>query len=386
MGETKNLNTEKTAGKTALILSGGGARGAYQVGVLKGLAEVLQEINLEQPFKILSGVSAGAINCAKLASEIENFQVAVEKLVYLWSKITIEQVFENKLISFSVAETLFGSGKRMNSVLNTSPLSELISKNCNFDNIKKNIDSKIIETVIITANNYIEGKAISFTQTSTDKLHWRDSRREPRLAKLATEHIMASSAIPILFPPIKIGSQYFGDGCVRNNTPCSPAIRMGADKLFVIGVRRQLKSEQEDKPTEISLEEPSFLRVMNTILNAILLDSVEQDVKRIQRINEVVRLAIEANKKAKEKLKVIPALCISPSQDISPLARSMAHYLPRLFRMSLSAFGSLDEASEMISYLLFHPQFCGKLIDMGYEDALSSKKEIIHFFTQTEED
>lgn len=368
--------------KTALVLSGGGARGAYQVGVLKGLAEILYELNLQNPFQILSGVSAGAINCAKLASEIENFQVAVEKLVYLWSKLTIEDVFENKLVSFgSFSGTLFGKGKRMNALLDTSPLLELISSNCEFSNIKKNIDKNLIESVIITANNYIEGKAVSFVQTSTSNLTWKDSRREARLASLTAEHILASSAIPFLFPPVKVGSQYFGDGCIRNNTPCSPPIRMGAQKLFVIGVRRSIKNEKDEPVVEISTEEPSLLRVMNTILNAILLDAVEQDVYRIQRINEMAESVVVNEKNNRSGLKIIPALSIAPSGNIGDLARSMAHHLPRLFRMSLSAFGSLDEASEIISYLLFHPQFCQKLIEMGHEDAMNSKEEIIKFFT-----
>ena len=372
--------------KTALVLSGGGARGAYQVGVLKGIAEILQELKMEHPFQILSGVSAGAINCVKLASEIENFQVAVEKLVYLWSKITVEDVFENKLISFGAfSGSLFGKGKRINSLLDTTPLGSLITKNCDFTKIKKNIDKELIESVIITANNYIEGKAISFIQTSTSNLTWKDSRREARLASLAPEHILASSAIPFLFPPVKIGSQYFGDGCVRNNTPCSPSIRMGADKLFVIGVRRNLKSSQQDEFVEISNEEPSLLRVMNTILNAVLLDAVEQDVYRINRINEMAQSVVIDEKKNKSGLKIIPALSIAPSGNIGELARGMAHHLPRLFRMSLSAFGSLDEASEIISYLLFHPQFCQKLIEMGYEDALTSRKEVIAFFTDSTE-
>lgn len=373
---------QQAKNKTALVLSGGGARGAYQVGVLKGVAEILEELKITNPFQILSGVSAGAINCAKLASEIENFQVAVEKLVYLWSKITIEDVFENKLINFGAfSSSLFGKGKRINSLLDTSPLLELITNNCDFSKIKKNIDKDLIESVIITTNNYNEGKAVSFVQTSTAKLTWNDSRREARLAKLIPEHVLASSAIPFLFPPVKIGSQYFGDGCVRNNTPCSPSIRMGASKLFVIGVRTQLKSEKEDPVVEISTGEPSMLLVMNTLLNAVLLDAVEQDVYRIQRINEMAELVAMDHKKNKSNLKVIPALSIAPSKHISEIARGMAHHLPRLFRMSLSAFGSLDEASEIISYLLFHPVFCQKLIDMGYEDALSSKKEIISFFS-----
>jgi NTE family protein len=192
---------------------------------------------------------------------------------------------------------------------------------------------------------------------------------------------MASSAIPMLFPPIKIGTQYFGDGCVRNNTPCSPSIRMGAEKIFVIGVRTQMEREISERPiapTQSYEGVPSMIRIFNTLLNAVLLDSVEQDVRRIQRINELVEgLSQTANPKGFHK---IPALCISPSEDIGEMARQQAHHLPRLIRMSISAIGSLDEASEILSYLLFETHFCRKLLDMGYNDAISSKSQIEEFF------
>ena len=187
---------------------------------------------------------------------------------------------------------------------------------------------------------------------------------------------MASSAIPMLFPPIAIGTSYYGDGCVRNNTPCSPSIRMGATKLFVIGVRNQLNSETTRSKIE---GQPSMIRILNTLLNAVLLDSVEQDVLRIQRINELVQLA-DPNIRQSQNLKNIKAICISPSQDIGEIARHQAHHLPRLLRMTISTFGHLDEASEILSYLLFNPQFCRQLIDMGYQDALTAKDSIYNFF------
>ncbi|MBY0451841.1 MAG: alpha/beta hydrolase, partial [Bdellovibrionaceae bacterium] len=198
--------------------------------------------------------------------------------------------------------------------------------------------------------------------------------------QLNAKHIMASSAIPMLFPPIKIGEEYYGDGCVRNNTPCSPPIRMGAEKLFVIGVRTQATGSNESAEHPNTFEPPSIIRIINTLLNAVLLDSVEQDVRRIQRINQFIEDASQGGKVDNTDLKAIPALCISPSEDIGLLARAHAHHLPRLLRMTLSTFGSLDESSEILSYLLFDAQFCRKLIDMGYHDAMSSKEKILQFF------
>ena len=179
--------------KTALILSGGGARGAYQVGVLKGLAEILPE-KKKTPFQILSGVSAGAINCAKLATDINHFGNAVEKLIYLWSKISSEQVFKTDFLSlnkFSLG--LFGE-KKLNSLLETSPLRDLIQKFCDFDQISKNLKDEVIESVIITSNNYDQSSAISFIQTLTEHSTWLESRRQAYLTTINADHIMASSA------------------------------------------------------------------------------------------------------------------------------------------------------------------------------------------------
>lgn len=375
--------SQNTGQKVGLILSGGGARGAYQAGVLKGLAEILPD-KKNSPFKIISGVSAGAINSAKLACDIESFSNAVEKLIFLWSQITTDQVFKTDILSMNKLSFGFlgAKQKKMDSLLDTSPLLDLLNRNCSFEKIKKNLDDKIIESLIITANNYTTGSAISFVQTSTSKLAWKDSRRLAALSEIDAHHVMASSAIPMLFPPVKIGTQFYGDGCVRNNTPCSPAIRMGADKIFVIGVRTQMNAEVSNRSETESHAQPaiapSLVRILNALLNAVLLDSVEQDVHRIQRINQLVSLT--GKDSAKEGFKEIPALCISPSEDIGELARHHAHHLPRLIRMTISALGSLDEASEILSYLLFEPHFCRKLIEMGYNDAINSRKQIEDFF------
>ncbi len=374
--------------KTALILSGGGARGAYQVGVLKGLSEILKSLGISNPFQILSGTSAGAINTAQLAAATDDFETTVEKLVYLWSNLTPEQIFKADLLSmnkFSLSSLLGISTSKskaftMNSLLDTSPLKKLIEKNCDFSQIQKNLDHHKYESIIITANNYVEGSAISFVQTpnvfDSEKLNWGDSRRKPIKTSLNLDHIMASTAIPILFPPVLVGDEYYGDGCVRNSTPCSPSIRLGAQKLFVIGVRTPQNiplAHEVDRTQSVSM-----IRILNTLLNAVMLDSVEQDVQRIQRINQLV----DGSKK-NANLKKIPALCISPSRHISEMARERSHKLPRILRMTISAFGNLHEASEILSYLMFESDFCKNLIQMGHEDALNSKKEIINFFSES---
>ncbi|AGH95545.1 patatin-like phospholipase family protein [Pseudobdellovibrio exovorus] len=371
--------------KTALILSGGGARGAYQAGVLKGLSEILPE-KKKSPFQIISGVSAGAINSVKLASELESFSNAIERMTFLWSQMTPDQVFKTDLLSVNrLSLGLFGSGsKGFDALLDTAPLNQLLNAHCDFSGIKRNIDSGNLESLIITSNNYNSGAATSFIQSSSSKLTWKESRRIAQLSEINSDHIMASAAIPMLFPAIRIGSQYYGDGCVRNNTPCSPAIRMGADKLFVVGVRTQLHAETAARADKnvADTHKPSIISIFNTLLNAVLLDSVEQDVQRIQRINQLIDLTGYSGTQNKG-FKKIPALCISPSQDLGEIARQHAHRLPRLIRMTISAFGSLDEASEILSYLLFDPHFCRKAIEMGYNDAMDSKSQIEQFFLES---
>lgn len=379
--------------KTALILSGGGARGAYQVGVLKGLAEILKKEKIENPFQILSGVSAGAINTAHLASCAEDFGTSVEKLIYLWSQIKPDNVFKVNLfslnkLSFSQLLNIRSeiSESKFNSLLDTAPLREFLLDHIDFNQIQKNIEKNKFDSVIITANSYFHKAAVSFMSEYKvqSKKKWVDSRRIPVDTEITVDHVMASSAIPILFPPIQINKTDYGDGCVRNTTPCSPSLRMGAEKLFVIGVRSQKSFESsfpdvlKNNTTEYRV---SMISLVNTLLNAVLLDSVEQDVQRIIRINQLIKqVEKESSKKETSSLKEIPALCISPTINIGELARQYAHKLPRILRSSMATFGSLDDANEIISYLMFDAEFCKKLINYGYDDALDNQKEIKKFF------
>lgn len=387
---TSHLETlNDMSNNTALILSGGGARGAYQVGVLQGISEILKSEKIDPPFRILSGTSAGAINTAKLASTGSDFHTAVAELVELWSKIKTEQVFQTDLISLNKIGlgSLLGGKQKFNSLLNTSPLRQLIESNCNFSNIQKNLENGLFDSVIITANNYSRNTAVSFIQTAAranDKISmWKEVRRKAVHTEMCAEHILASSAIPLLFPPIQLNGEPYGDGCVRNSTPCSPSIRMGANKLLVIGVRAGNSGGAPLKEDSPQIHEASMVRILNTLLNAVMLDSVEQDVHRIQRLNDLHDEATASNPLFRANtLKKIPAICISPSRDIGEIARTKARHVPRILRMTINAFGDLDEASEILSYLLFDSDFCKDLMTMGQNDCLRQKEEILHFLKE----
>ena len=190
---------------------------------------------------------------------------------------------------------------------------------------------------------------------------------------------MASSAIPLLFPPIGVGQRFYGDGCVRNSSPCAPSIYLGGEKLLVIGVRMRTPTGY-DKRVETSTKAPSVALVMNVLMNAILLDGIEMDVERLERMNGFVG-QVPLQFQEGLNYRAVEADMISPSQDIGGLAVKNAHYLPRLIRYLMKGLGSIEDASEITSYLLFDSEFCTKLIDMGYEDGLRESIKLKAFLS-----
>lgn len=370
----------------ALILSGGGARGAYQVGVINALADICKDLNMPSPFSIYTGVSAGAINAAYMASGCDAFAKTSRGLADIWSEISAEQVFKTDALSMGkiglkwMGELSFGalSGTTAGrSLLDTEPLWKLIGDNCDFQRIPELIDKKTLHALALTALDYKDSSAITFVQGDDSCKEWKRSRRRSEVAKIRTEHVMASSAIPLLFPPITVNSRYFGDGCVRNVSPCSPAIHLGAEQVFVIGVRSKTEFQTESANYE-AIKAPSVARVVNVILNAVMLDGIEIDIERMERINEFLK---RVPKEHQENLNFKPMdyVFIYPSEDIGAIALSMSHKLPRIIRYLLKGLGPLEEAAEIISYLLFEKEFCTRLIEMGYKDAMKSKGRIVQF-------
>jgi NTE family protein len=376
----------------ALVLSGGGARGAYQVGVIRAIGEIAHENKVIDPFQVLCGVSAGAINATFLASECHQFHRATEKLVDLWASLTSDQVFHTDVLSMSriglkwMSELSLGGFKSSlnpaegRSLLNTEPLSDLLRKNMIFENIQENLDEGRIKALAITALEYQTSETITFVQGADDTPSWEKPRRRSEKTIIRPEHVMASSSIPLLFPSTQVGHRHFGDGCVRNNAPLSPALHLGASELLVIGVR--LQKEISTPPGTSLSKTPSVARVANVLLNSVLLDGVEVDFERLQRINEFIRRVPEAHH-TRLNFKPVHALFISPSEDIGRIAAEMSSRLPRVIRYLLKGLGPLNEASEIISYLLFEKAFTSRLIEMGYQDGMAQKKEITRFLLES---
>jgi len=373
--------------KRAIVLSGGGARGAYQVGVLKALCEIADRENLPIDVKIFTGISAGAINAGFMASYAHDFREGVHNLVRLWSELTSDQVFASDIkhvarIAFQwMKEIPFGAitgttpGR---SLLDTSPLEKLIRDNLNFPNIKKNIDNGSLHAVAVTATDYGNSNSVTFVEGDESAQMWTKSRRMSTRATLDYSHIMASSAIPLLFSPVGVNGRFYGDGCVRNASPCAPSIYLGADKLLVVGVRMRALTSNDKRAAQAKA--PSVALVVNVLLNAILLDGIEMDVERLERMNGFVD---QVPRRFQEGLsyRSVMADLIAPSQDIGELAVDHSKELPAVIRYLIKGLGTLEDASEIVSYLLFEPEFCTKLVAMGYKDGMQEQEKLKAFLS-----
>ncbi|MBN8537842.1 MAG: patatin-like phospholipase family protein [Deltaproteobacteria bacterium] len=371
----------------ALILSGGGARGSYQAGVVQGIHEVLKAEKIPMKIDQFSGVSAGAINASFLAAEWQDPENAVKKLVDLWSQIRSEDVYNTGAVSLGkiglqwMGELSFGgltgSSTPGRALLDTDPLKEFLHKKLNVANIKKNLDAALFSSLIITAVDYSDSTAVSFIQSSKPYKSWQKQRRVSESAEITHDHVLCSSAIPLLFPPRPVGRRYFGDGCVRNSHPCGPSIYLGAEKIVVIGVKSKSYSSYNQELHSLKTP-PSVARVINVLLNAVLLDNVEHDVERMERMNQIVS-QVSFDKPI--PYKKMDYVFISPSKDIGVIASRHSKKVSRLIRYLIKGLGSLDEANELLSYLLFESTFCSELIELGFQDAFDNKDSLIKLFS-----
>ncbi len=374
--------------KIGLVLSGGGARGAYQVGVLSAIAEISRDLGLKNPFAVYTGVSAGAINTAYLASGSQDFYETTQGLINLWTNLTADQVFYTDPISLgkmgfqwlediSVGRLKGRSVDR--SLLDTTPLRDLLKNNINFDQIQRNIASGKLRAAAVTTMDYQTATGVTFVQGAEDIKMWSKPRRYSERAQLRAEHVMASSAIPLLFPPVQVAMSFYGDGCIRNQSPCGPAIDLGAQTLIVIGVRKTVDVLEYEASTQHQndlLKPPSVAKVVNVLLNAVMLDGIEVDLERLEHINKLIQ-HMDTTPHAKHKnASVIDYCVISPSVDIAKVAQEYSQRLPRIIRFLIRTVGTLQDAKEIISYLLFEPEFCSRLIEIGYHDGLAQRDQL----------
>jgi len=377
--------------KIAVIMSGGGARAAYQVGVLKALARILPA-GIPNPFPIICGTSAGAINAAALAVYANNFQQAVRRLERVWGNFHVQQVFRTdgtRMLRNStrwLATLILGGMGRDNptSLLDRAPLEKLLTRYLPFTRIQQAIDAGWLHALSISVSGYSSGQSVSFYQGVPGIPPWKRTTRVGCQANITLEHLMASSAIPFVFDAVKIHREYFGDGSMRQIAPISPALHLGADKVLVIGVRQE--SGQPVRSTE-DAGYPSLAQISGHVLSSIFLDTLEGDLDRLRRINETVRL-IPLTERDKGNgrtvhLRPVETLLIAPSQDIGEIATRHKQDFPRSVRYLLRSLGAWRRGGgDMLSYLLFEKPFCRELIELGYHDATRRRAEIETFFQE----
>ena len=276
-----------------LVLPGGGARCAYQVGVLKAIAEFLPR-RAPTPFRIVSGTSAGAVNSVVLASRARRFRYAVADLERVWANFRTEQVYRAdaatmfKSSAHWLAALVFGGLGVGNpeSLLNNRPLRRLLKRNIQFENIAQSIDQGFLDAVAVTAAGYGSARSLSFYQGREDLEPWTRVRRRGRASEIGLQHVMASIAAPMIFPPVQIGQEYFGDGAMRQATPLSPAVRLGADRILVIGVRNESPDPLPRQGDVVP--HPTLGSIAGYMLDALLMDGLASDLERLTRINLIL--------------------------------------------------------------------------------------------------
>ncbi len=366
----------------AIILSGGGARGAYQAGAIRAIYEICREANNFYPFRNLVGVSAGAINAAYLASNAHDLDTATAKICALWRNISTPDIFQTDYVTVgrtaarlmrSVALGGFSSKLRPTKLglLNVNPLRDLLAANIDFSRIPHNVKEGHLNSLCITATDYSTGLGVTFFTGSPSIQEWRRVHRLGIRSEISVNHVMASASIPLFFPPWPIGNRHYGDGCLRNTAPLSPARRIGAGKLIVVGVRKGKEEHLDDS----SIVKPSLGRVISLMINAIFMDAIEVDIERVKIINENVD-------KASESFRRLDIFYGRPSQAPSDLAESRVEGLPPMLRFLFSGLGSPHESSEILSYLTFDPVYLNALVDLGYKDILNEKQNLMQFLTK----
>lgn len=372
-----------TGGETGLILAGGGARAAYQVGVLKAIRELLPGA-AANPFSVVCGTSAGAINAATLAVYADDFGAAVKNLVDVWRDMRAHMIYRDDPIKLARIGLRWLAGLAVTmraapvSLLDNAPLASLLRGSLDFARIQRNIDSGALRAVAVTCSGYSSGQSVTFYQGGSGTEQWERTQRVGCAMPLRVEHLMASSALPFLFPAIQINREYFGDGSMRQIAPISPALHLGAARVLVIGTGRQ----QVPTPRVRGTRYPTLAQIAGHALNSIFLDTLNVDIERLQRINRTINLIPpECRPQDPGALRHVEVLVISPSEPIERLAPPHLHELRWTVRFLLRNIGAMSRhGSNLASYLLFERGFCRALIDLGYRDALARGPELLEFF------
>ncbi|ALO42795.1 patatin-like phospholipase family protein [Pseudoalteromonas phenolica] len=378
--EKKPQNTQRS--KMALLLTGGGARAAYQVGVLKALALSMPR-NARIPFQIINGTSAGAINSAAMACYASCMHLAVRKIEWVWRQFHTHMVYKS---SFTGASSyILGNMMRsfqsdyLNhppaSLLDNSPLRALLNDVLDLSRIDRNLHRKYLDAVSVTVSSYSTGKSVAVFQANNAE-PWQRAKREGVVGQITLDLLMASSAIPMVFPSVRLKHHYYGDGSVHQLSPLSPSIHLGADKIFIIGV------EQPKRHREVGYEPhfPGVSTVAGHLLDGVFADTLHSDLERLQRVNRTIGLLPTNAKNKHKELKQISTLVINPTQNFNELAAECYESMPLAVRALLRTIGVKKHSeSSLPSYLMFEKAYTRRLIEFGYQDGLNRLDEIRDF-------
>ncbi|HEX5363364.1 MAG TPA: patatin-like phospholipase family protein [Gallionella sp.] len=376
--------------RVGLILTGGGARAAYQVGVLQAIAECLPR-HAHNPFPVICGSSSGALNAAALAVNAHNFRRSVRYLRNIWQNFHTDQIYRTDVVGVfnNTALWLAGlvlSGLGINrldqvSLLDNAPLAELLDEILPCEKIQHNIDAGLLHALSITASGYESGESVTFYQGKSDIKPWKGARRVGVPTDIEVKHLLASAAIPFIFPARLINREYFGDGSMRQIAPISSALNLGATRILVVGATNDAL-EQSRRAVEGSY--PSLAQIAGHALNSLFMDSMEVDLERVQTINELVKIMPEEMRKM-TGLKYVELLVIKPSESIDKIAERYMSELPWTIRVLLRLIGAAPRSggSALISFLLSEKKYCRALIELGYSDALQQREEIMRFLGES---
>ncbi|HEX4575006.1 MAG TPA: patatin-like phospholipase family protein [Gemmatimonadales bacterium] len=373
----------------ALVLAGGGARAAYEVGVLSAISERAPGL----AFPIITGVSAGAINAVYLAAHQGPWVDAVRALRVRWSQLSADRVFRLRLWPIAralvqgLAQTVFGgrrSAAAVRGLVDLDPLRESLCANIDFSGIDANIAAGRLRAAALSATSYASGETVTFVAGPPDVTVWRRALRHAVRCRLTADHVMASAALPILFPAVRIGDAFYGDGSIRQTAPLAPAIHLGARAILVVTQR----SEAERTAAPAGRDYPTAAEVIGLLLHAIFLDALEADVERLERVNRLLaRLAsgaASATTPAPEGLRPVSLLLLRPSRNLGSLVAGSGARLPPLMRWVVRAMGGQRESAvDFLSYLLFEPAYSSALIELGYADAQAQWGAIERFLATT---
>lgn len=384
--------------RIGLVLSGGGSRAAYQAGVLRGIAEIAPSTG--PVFQILAGTSAGAINVAHLGVHSDNYELATRLLWKLWESIQPEQVYHSnsRAMTLIAARWLrhFMPGRPAGSrfptgipvphhLFRTDPLRRLISQFFDPRRLQEAQRHSALHGIAISTTNYNAGSLVTFFDGDDSIRQWTRNMRFGLRAPIQLEHILASASIPLIFPAVRIDGCFYGDGCVRLTSPLSPAIHLGAERVLAIGIHH--RRAQSDTLDYISSQkhlnantDPSLSDILGVLLDAVFSDSLESDLERMERINSTVSIISRQSPERGTSLRQIPVMAIRPSRDIVPLTMAHGELVPLPFKHLLYALGASPvKGWELLSYLTFDNRYTRQLLELGYQDALRSRKELVEF-------